>query len=112
MNQGQLQRFEGVFMLDGLRMPMVAAEVDRVITGNMAPGGFEPFCEARHIGLYRGVPHVVPALNVQPAAGPRAGLTLADIALDHHRDARGLRSACLLHQGLPEPRAHQGHRCA
>ncbi len=98
MTHGLFQRFEGVFMLDGLRTPMVdyqgafayanpidlgikaakalfnrsgvsAGEVDAVITGNMAPGGFDQFYVARHIGLYSGVPQVVPALNVQRICG-------------------------------------------
>jgi acetyl-CoA C-acetyltransferase len=96
--KGQYQRFEDVFILDGLRTPMVdymgafadanpidlgikaarsllaragvaAAEVDSVITGNMAPGGFDQFYVARHIGLYSGVPQEVPALNVQRICG-------------------------------------------
>ncbi len=97
-NKGQFQRFDEVFILDGLRTPMVdymgafadanpidlgikaarsllsragvaAADVDSVITGNMAPGGFDQFYVARHIGLYSGVPHQVPALNVQRICG-------------------------------------------
>ena len=89
MNQastkGMFNRFEAVYILDGLRTPMVdyleafadanpidlgikaarsvlarsdvdAREVDSVITGNMAPGGFDQFYVARHIGLYAGVP--------------------------------------------------------
>ncbi|MCE2913962.1 MAG: thiolase family protein [Rubrivivax sp.] len=96
--KGQFQRFEDVFILDGLRTPMVdymgafadanpidlgikaarsllaragvaAADVDSVITGNMAPGGFDQFYVARHIGLYAGVPQEVPALNVQRICG-------------------------------------------
>jgi acetyl-CoA C-acetyltransferase len=98
MSRGQFQRFEDVFILDGLRTPMVdymgafadanpidlgikaarsvlaragmaAAEVDSVITGNMAPGGFDQFYVARHTGLYSGVPQHVPALNVQRICG-------------------------------------------
>jgi acetyl-CoA C-acetyltransferase len=46
-----------------------AAQVDSVITGNMAPGGFDQFYVARHIGLYAGVPQEVPALNVQRICG-------------------------------------------
>ena len=96
--KGFYNRFEDVLILDGLRTPMVdyqgafadanpidlgikasrsvlarsgvdAAEVDSVITGNMAPGGFDQFYVARHIGLYAGVPHAVPALNVQRICG-------------------------------------------
>ena len=95
---GFYNRFEDVLILDGLRTPMVdyqgvfadvnpidlgikaarsvlarsgvdAAEVDSVITGNMAPGGFDQFYVARHIGLYAGVPQAVPALNVQRICG-------------------------------------------
>ncbi len=97
-SEGQFQRFEDVHILDGVRTPLVdyqgafadvnpidlgikaaravlaragvsAADVDSVITGNMAPGGFDQFYVARHIGLYSGVPQVVPALNVQRICG-------------------------------------------
>ena len=96
--KGFYNRFEDVFILDGLRTPMVdyqgafadanpidlgikaarsllaragldANDVDSVITGNMAPGGFDQFYVARHIGLYAGVPQEVPALNVQRICG-------------------------------------------
>jgi acetyl-CoA C-acetyltransferase len=96
--KGQFQRFEDVYILDGVRTPMVdyqgafadanpidlgikaakavmaragvnAADVDSVISGNMAPGGFDQFYVARHIGLYSGVPQEVPALNVQRICG-------------------------------------------
>ena len=98
MSKGQFQSFEDVFILDGLRTPMVdyqgafadanptdlgikaarsllaragvdAQDVDSVITGNMAPGGFDQFYVARHIGLYSGVPQEVPALNTQRICG-------------------------------------------
>jgi acetyl-CoA C-acetyltransferase len=98
MSRGQFQKFEDVFILNGLRTPMVdyqgafadanpidlgikaarsvlaragvaAADVDSVITGNMAPGGFDQFYVARHIGLYAGVPQDVPALNAQRICG-------------------------------------------
>jgi acetyl-CoA C-acetyltransferase len=98
MSRGQYQRFEDVFILDGLRTPQVdymgafadanpidlgikaarelfkrsgisAADVDSVVTGNMAPGGFDQFYVARHIGLYSGVPVAVPALNAQRICG-------------------------------------------
>jgi acetyl-CoA C-acetyltransferase len=90
--------FKDVFILDGLRTPQVdyqgafadanpidlgikaarsliactgiaANEIDSVITGNMAPGGFDQFFLARHIGLYSGVPQAVPALNAQRICG-------------------------------------------
>jgi acetyl-CoA C-acetyltransferase len=95
---GQFQKFDDVYILDALRTPMVdyqgaladanpidmgikvakavmaragvnAADVDSVITGNMAPGGFDQFYVARHIGLYSGVPQEVPALNTQRICG-------------------------------------------
>ena len=98
MSKGQYQRFDDVFVLDGLRTPQVdymgafadanpidlgikvarsvleragvdAREVDSVVTGNMAPGGFDQFYVARHIGLYAGVAQEVPALNVQRICG-------------------------------------------
>ncbi|MEN9417719.1 MAG: hypothetical protein RI988_1339 [Pseudomonadota bacterium] len=98
MNKGLFQRFEGVYLLDGVRTPMVdymgafadanpidlgihaarallartgtdPARVDSVLAGNMAPGGFDQFYVARHIGLYSGVPVEVPALGVQRICG-------------------------------------------
>jgi len=95
---GLFQRFEDTFILDGLRTPMVdyqgafadanpidlgikaakavlaksgvaPAQVDSVLAGNMAPGGFDQFYVPRHIGLYAGVPHEVPALMVQRICG-------------------------------------------
>ncbi len=91
-------RFDDVFILDGVRTPMVdyqgafadanpidlgikvarevfrrtggdARLVDSVLTGNRAPGGFDQFYVARHIGLYGGVPQEVPALNAQRICG-------------------------------------------
>jgi acetyl-CoA C-acetyltransferase len=98
MSQGLFQRFEGTFLLDGVRTPMVdymgafadanpidlgikaaravlartgtdPSRVDSVLAGNMAPGGFDQFYVARHIGLYSGVPLEVPALGVQRICG-------------------------------------------
>ena len=98
MSRGQFQTFSDVFILDGVRTPMVdymgafadanpidlgikvarevlartgieAAQVDSVLAGNMAPGGFDQFYVPRHIGLYAGVPQVVPALMVQRICG-------------------------------------------
>ena len=98
MNAGLFQRFDGVFILDGVRTPMVdymgafadanpidlgiaaaravlqrgdvpALQVDSVLAGNMAPGGFDQFYVPRHIGLYSGVPVQVPALMVQRICG-------------------------------------------
>ena len=98
MPRGLFQAFEGCYVLDGVRTPMVdymgafananpidlgikaakalfarsavdAADVDSVLSGNMAPGGFDQFYVARHIGLYSGVPQWVPALNVQRICG-------------------------------------------
>lgn len=98
MSRGLFQRFEDVFLLDGVRTPMVdymgafadanpidlgikaakavfarsgiaPAQVDSVLAGNMAPGGFDQFYVPRHIGLYAGVPHEVPALMVQRICG-------------------------------------------
>lgn len=98
MSRGQFQTFSDVFILDGVRTPMVdymgafadanpidlgikvarevlartgieAAQVESVLAGNMAPGGFDQFYVPRHIGLYAGVPQVVPALMVQRICG-------------------------------------------
>ncbi|MBL8324960.1 MAG: thiolase family protein [Rubrivivax sp.] len=97
-SRGLFQRFEGVFILDGVRTPMVdymgafadanpidlgikaaravfartgvsPASVDSVLAGNMAPGGFDQFVLPRHIGLYAGVPEQVSALMVQRICG-------------------------------------------
>lgn len=98
MTRGQSQLFDDVFILDGVRTPMVdymgafadanpidlgikvAREIlartgvspdaiDSVIAGNMAPGGFDQFYVPRHIGLYAGVPLEVPALMAQRICG-------------------------------------------
>ncbi len=98
MSTGLFQRFEGVFILDGVRTPMVdymgafadanpidlgiaaaravlqrsqvsPADIDSVLAGNMAPGGFDQFYVPRHIGLYAGVPVHVSALMVQRICG-------------------------------------------
>ncbi len=98
VSRGLFQRFDEVFVLDGVRTPMVdyqgafadvnpidlgikaakavfaksgvaAADVDSVLAGNMAPGGFDQFYVPRHIGLYAGVPQEVPALMVQRICG-------------------------------------------
>jgi len=98
VSTGQFNRFDEVFVLDGVRTPQVdyngafadanpidlgikvarsvleragiaAAEVDSVLAGNMAPGGFDQFYVPRHIGLYAGVPVQVPALMAQRICG-------------------------------------------
>jgi acetyl-CoA C-acetyltransferase len=98
MSRGLFQRFEHTYLLDGVRTPMVdymgafadanpidlgikaagavlqrtgtdPARIDSVLAGNMAPGGFDQFYVARHIGLYSGVPLEVPALGVQRICG-------------------------------------------
>lgn len=95
---GLFQSFDDVFILDGVRTPMVdyngafadanpidlgikvarevlartgipPGQVDSVLAGNMAPGGFDQFYVPRHIGLYAGVPLEVPALMVQRICG-------------------------------------------
>ena len=98
MSRGQFQTFSDVFIVDGVRTPMVdymgafadanpidlgikvarevfrrtgidPTSVESVVAGNMAPGGFDQFYVPRHIGLYAGVPQVVPALMVQRICG-------------------------------------------
>jgi acetyl-CoA C-acetyltransferase len=98
MSRGLFQSFDDTWILDGVRTPMVdycgafadanpidlgikvarevfqrtgvdAAQVDSVLTGNMAPGGFDQFYVPRHIGLYAGVPCEVPAIMVQRICG-------------------------------------------
>ncbi len=96
--KGFFNAFKDVWMLDGVRTPMVdycgalghisptdlgikaaRAALERagvpgdhigsVLTGNMAPGDFEQFMLPRHIGLYAGVPQDVPALMAQRICG-------------------------------------------
>jgi acetyl-CoA C-acetyltransferase len=96
--KGFFNAFDDIWMLDGMRTPMVdycgalghisptdlgikaaraaleragvpAAHINSVLTGNMAPGDFEQFMLPRHIGLYAGVPQEVPALMAQRICG-------------------------------------------
>jgi acetyl-CoA C-acetyltransferase len=98
MSRGLYQSFDDVWMLGGVRTPMVdycgafadanpidlgikaaraalertgvaAADIDSVLAGNMAPGGFDQFYVPRHIGLYAGVPVEIPAIMVQRICG-------------------------------------------
>ena len=95
---GLFSHFDDVWMLDGVRTPMVdycgalghisptdlgikaaraaleranvpAEHIGSVVTGNMAPGDFDQFFLPRHIGLYAGVPVEVPALMAQRICG-------------------------------------------
>ncbi|HEU0200897.1 MAG TPA: thiolase family protein [Burkholderiaceae bacterium] len=97
-SRGLLNRFDDVWILDGVRTPMAdycgafsdvsptdlgikvarailartgvtPAEVDSVLAGNVAPGDFDQFYLPRHIGLYAGVPVEVPAILVQRICG-------------------------------------------
>lgn len=97
-HKGFFSAFQDVWMLDGMRTPMVdycgalghisptdlgikaaravlqrsgvsAGDIDSVIAGNMAPGDFEQFMLPRHIGLYAGVSVEVPAIMVQRICG-------------------------------------------
>jgi acetyl-CoA C-acetyltransferase len=96
--KGFFNAFRDVWMLDGVRTPMVdycgalghisptdlgikaarealarngvnPADIGSVITGNMAPGDFDQFFLPRHIGLYAGVPQQVPAIMTQRICG-------------------------------------------
>ncbi len=96
--KGFFSSFDDVWMLDGVRTPMVdycgalghisptdmgikaarealaragvpGEHIGSVITGNMAPGDFDQFFLPRHIGLYAGVPVEVPAIMVQRICG-------------------------------------------
>ncbi len=95
---GLFNAFQDIWILDGLRTPMVdycgalghisptdlgikaaravlqrsgvaGGEIESVLTGNMAPGDFDQFFLPRHIGLYAGVPLAVPALMAQRICG-------------------------------------------
>lgn len=97
-HKGFFNAFNDVWMLDGVRTPMVdycgalghisptdlgikaarealarngvnPADIGSVITGNMAPGDFDQFFLPRHIGLYAGVPQEVPAIMAQRICG-------------------------------------------
>ena len=96
--KGFFSSFNDVWMLDGVRTPMVdycgalghisptdlgikaarealkragvpGGDIGSVIAGNMAPGDFDQFFLPRHIGLYSGVPVEVPALMAQRICG-------------------------------------------
>ena len=98
MSRGLFQSFSDTWILEGVRTPMVdycgafadanpidlgikvarevfkrtglaAEQVDSVLAGNMAPGGFDQFYVPRHIGLYAGVPCEVSAIMVQRICG-------------------------------------------
>lgn len=95
---GLYQSFADTWILDGIRTPMAdhnglfadvnpidlgikvarevfrrtgldAAQCDSVLTGNMAPGGFDQFYVSRHVSLYAGVPVEVPSIGVQRICG-------------------------------------------
>ncbi|WP_028605291.1 thiolase family protein [Ottowia thiooxydans] len=97
-NRGFFNAFDDVWMLDGVRTPMVdycgvlghisptdlgikaarealkragvpASDIGSVVCGNMAPGDFDQFFLPRHIGLYAGVPVEVPAIMAQRICG-------------------------------------------
>jgi acetyl-CoA C-acetyltransferase len=97
-SKGFFNAFDDIWMLDGMRTPMVdycgslghisptdlgikagrealkkagvpADHIESVITGNMAPGDFEQFMLPRHVAMYSGVPQVVPALMTQRICG-------------------------------------------
>ena len=129
---GLYQRFDDVWLLDGVRTPMVdyngaltdasptdmgikvareilartdvnPQRVDSVLAGNMAPGGFDQFYVPRHIGLYAGVPLEVPALMVQRICGTGFELFRQAVeAVEHH----GAEDA---DRGLLETAAHRHH---
>lgn len=97
-SKGFFNAFKDVWMLGGMRTPMVdycgalghisptdlgikaaraalahtavpGEHINSVLTGNMAPGDFEQFMLPRHIGLYAGVPQEIPALMAQRICG-------------------------------------------
>jgi acetyl-CoA C-acetyltransferase len=96
--RGFFNAFDDVFLLAGVRTPMVdycgalghisptdlgikaaraalaragvpGEHIGSVIAGNMAPGDFDQFFLPRHIGLYAGVPVEVPAIMAQRICG-------------------------------------------
>ncbi len=97
-SRGFFNAFSDVWLLDGVRTPMVdycgalghisptdlgikaaravlaragvaGSDIGSVVTGNMAPGDFDQFFLPRHIGLYAGVPLEVPAIMAQRICG-------------------------------------------
>ena len=97
-HQGFYSNFNDVWMVGGVRTPMVdycgafsllsptdmgikvareilarsgiaAADIGSVIAGNMAPGDSFQYMLPRHIGLYAGVPVATPAIMVQRICG-------------------------------------------
>jgi acetyl-CoA C-acetyltransferase len=97
-SKGFYSGFNDIWMIDGVRTPMVdycgafgqlsptdmgikvarevlkrsgipAGDIGSVIAGNMAPGDFYQYLLPRHIGLYAGVPQDVPAIMVQRICG-------------------------------------------
>jgi acetyl-CoA C-acetyltransferase len=137
-NHGFYAAFDDVWMLGGVRTPMVdycshfggisptdlgikvarealrrggvpAAHIGSVITGNMAPGDCFQYVLPRHIGLYAGVPMAVPAINVQRICG--TGFELIRQAGD--QIARGYADAVLVvgtENMTRNPIAAFGHR--
>ncbi|MGB6116169.1 MAG: acetyl-CoA C-acyltransferase, partial [Comamonas sp.] len=111
-SRGFFTAFDDVWMLDGVRTPMVdycgalghvsptdlgikvarevlartgvaAGDIGSVVCGNMAPGDFDQFFLPRHIGLYAGVPVEVPAIMAQRICG--TGFELFRQAGEHVR---------------------------
>jgi acetyl-CoA C-acetyltransferase len=97
-SKGFFNAFDDIWMLDGMRTPMVdycgalghisptdlgikaaraalqkaavaPEHINTVLTGNMAPGDHDQFMLPRHVGLYAGVPQAVPALMTQRICG-------------------------------------------
>ena len=97
-HKGFFNAFNDVWLLDGVRTPMVdycgalghvsptdlgikaaraalqragvpGGDIGSVVCGNMAPGDFDQFFLPRHIGLYAGVPVEVPAIMAQRICG-------------------------------------------
>ncbi|MCR5885053.1 thiolase family protein [Rhizobacter sp. J219] len=97
-SKGFFGGFDDIWMIDGVRTPMVdycgelgavsatdlgikvarevlartgvpAADIGSVIAGNMAPSDFFQFMYPRLVGLYAGVPVEVPAIMVQRICG-------------------------------------------
>jgi len=93
-----VSRYDGVFLLDGVRTPFVEyntalglvsptdlgikaarevfrktsvppTDVDIVVAGNMAQASFDAYVLPRHVGLYSGVPVEVPSHLVQRVCG-------------------------------------------
>lgn len=86
-----------------------AGAVDSVLAGCVAQASFDAYLLPRHIGLYAGVPEVVPALQVQRVCG--TGLELLRQAGDQLQSGQASRVLCVAAESMTRnPIAAYTHR--